>query len=222
MLKGMRMSRGFTLIEILVTISIMVILLTLAVANLRSTQVQARDTERRNDAESIARGLEERYNLGNTTATLPAGYVNKGSYPGNNEIVHMMGCERSASPEAFTPTKVQGGYLTAGLPGTTEKSLTSPGKEDVVVWNVSGCEDSSPHSIHPACVDSCQPAENLTQINTALTAAADRYVYEPYYYDASNQKLICSGLEGGCRGFNLYWRSEADLSTFNVIKSKWR
>jgi prepilin-type N-terminal cleavage/methylation domain-containing protein len=59
---------GFTIIEVLVVIVIMVILLTLGVVGLTSQQKNARDNERRVDAENIARGIERYYNdtaLGN-------------------------------------------------------------------------------------------------------------------------------------------------------------
>ena len=53
---------GFTIVEVLVVIVIMVILLSLAVVNMAGQQKYARDNERKNDAENIARGLEQYYN----------------------------------------------------------------------------------------------------------------------------------------------------------------
>lgn len=53
--------RGFTIVELLVVIIIMAILLTLAVVNVRSTQIQARDNERRVDTENIAKAMESFY-----------------------------------------------------------------------------------------------------------------------------------------------------------------
>jgi len=56
------MSRcGFTVVELLITITIMGILLTLAVVNLNSTQANARDAERKGDAEALAMNLEDYY-----------------------------------------------------------------------------------------------------------------------------------------------------------------
>ena len=88
MLRGMKRSKGFTLIEILVTITIMVILMTLAVASVRSTQVRARDEDRKNDAENIVRQLDSLYTKGfsfpypdsSTTVTL------RGSYPTTDQM----------------------------------------------------------------------------------------------------------------------------------------
>lgn len=62
---------GFTLVELLVTITIMVIILTLSVVNLRSSQMAARDSQRKSDVEAIAQQLENYYKLGSDNE--PAG-----------------------------------------------------------------------------------------------------------------------------------------------------
>ncbi len=71
----MKQNAGFTVVELLVVIVILGILLTLAVVNLTSGQVGARDEERENDVTIIASNLETFYSSGN--GALPAG-----SYPG--------------------------------------------------------------------------------------------------------------------------------------------
>lgn len=53
------MRRGFTVVELVITISIMAILLTLAVVNLVDTQVSSRDAERKADIESLQLYLED-------------------------------------------------------------------------------------------------------------------------------------------------------------------
>jgi len=55
------MRRGFTVVELVITITIMGILLTLAVVNLNATQVNARDAERKGDVEAIQLNLEDFY-----------------------------------------------------------------------------------------------------------------------------------------------------------------
>jgi prepilin-type N-terminal cleavage/methylation domain-containing protein len=68
--------RGFTVVELLVTITIIGILLTLAVVNLRGTQVNARNSERKSDVDNIARHLEVYYSSGSdTTSTPPNEYL---------------------------------------------------------------------------------------------------------------------------------------------------
>lgn len=59
--------RGFTVVEIIVTITIMGILLTLGVVSLNTTQVNGRDTERKGDIEALQAHLETFYTSGNDT-----------------------------------------------------------------------------------------------------------------------------------------------------------
>ena len=62
-------SRGFTIVELVIVITIMGILLTLAVVNITATQVNARDTKRSSDTASIANSLETFYKNGTSTST---------------------------------------------------------------------------------------------------------------------------------------------------------
>lgn len=56
--------RGFTVVELIITITIMGILLLLTVVNVNASQISARDTERVSDIESIAAALENFYSVG--------------------------------------------------------------------------------------------------------------------------------------------------------------
>ncbi len=73
------MRRGFTIVEVAITITIMGILLTLAVINLNSTQANARDTERKGDVASLGLNLESFY--ANQNHNIP---TSGGSYLGLN------------------------------------------------------------------------------------------------------------------------------------------
>lgn len=73
------MSRGFTVVEILVTLVIMTVLLTLGVVGMRSTLANARDAERQEDISVLARGFELYYKRGLNGNT-------QGSYPSYNEF----------------------------------------------------------------------------------------------------------------------------------------
>lgn len=75
----MKRSKGFTLVELLITMSIMVILLILVVVNLRSNQANARDDQRKSDVNAIAQQLETYYEAGTPTTSA-------GQYPGTNDI----------------------------------------------------------------------------------------------------------------------------------------
>lgn len=70
----MRRYAGFTLVELLITITIMVILVSIGVVSLRASQVSARDDDRATDVANIARALEDFYNSGNTTVSNPGYY----------------------------------------------------------------------------------------------------------------------------------------------------
>lgn len=61
--------RGFSVVELLIIIVVMGILLTLAVVNLRDSQKNGRDAERKADVESIALHLETFYTSGTDGST---------------------------------------------------------------------------------------------------------------------------------------------------------
>lgn len=71
-----RKRSGFTVVELIVVIVIMTVLLLLAVVRVSAQQLVARDNERKQNAENIARGLEMYYDnngfyphMGNTVAS---------------------------------------------------------------------------------------------------------------------------------------------------------
>ena len=68
-------SRGFTIVELIIVIAIMGILMTLGVVRLSSSQLEARDKERKSDVETLALFLESYYTSGNGTV------INPGEYP---------------------------------------------------------------------------------------------------------------------------------------------
>jgi prepilin-type N-terminal cleavage/methylation domain-containing protein len=60
---------GFTIVELIITLSIMLILLSLAVVNLTSSQANGRDIERKTDIDTIANHMETFYKSGTNTST---------------------------------------------------------------------------------------------------------------------------------------------------------
>jgi prepilin-type N-terminal cleavage/methylation domain-containing protein len=70
----MKQRAGFTVIELLITITIMVILLTIAVVNLRGNEASARDVKRTSDVATIAQQLESYYKYGTDSATPTGAY----------------------------------------------------------------------------------------------------------------------------------------------------
>ena len=81
--------RGFTLLELVITITIMAILLTLAVANINSNLRSQRDSERVSDIATIANNLETYYKTGiNGGGTLIVGrYPSTGLLVGGETVL---------------------------------------------------------------------------------------------------------------------------------------
>lgn len=75
---------GFTLIEVLVTITIMAVLLIIAVFVIRGGEANARDNERKTDVATIAQQLETYYTSGSDTATMLGQYPGLDQVPGNS------------------------------------------------------------------------------------------------------------------------------------------
>ena len=61
--------RGFTIVELIITITIMGILMILAVVNVNASQTRARDDERKADVAAIASALESYYRVGTSSST---------------------------------------------------------------------------------------------------------------------------------------------------------
>ena len=98
--------RGFTVVEIIITVTVMGILLLLAVVNLSATQVRARDDTRKTSVASIATALEAYYSIRpNTTAEI-------GRYP--------------ATTQVDTPAEIQSSF-----PDATTSSFIAPGASDI-------------------------------------------------------------------------------------------
>lgn len=115
---------GFTIVEILVVIVIMVILLSLMVVNMASQQKYARDNERKNDAENIARGLEQYYSANSQYPNLAtaATIVSAGSLPNVENTSYYYSFNNSAA--AFTPAS----GFTAAVDDTSGATLATTNK----------------------------------------------------------------------------------------------
>ena len=69
--------KGFTIVELMVTVVVLIILTMLLVTRLVFTQMGGRDQERKTDVTTIATGLEVYYQNGSPDGAIPKGY-----YPG--------------------------------------------------------------------------------------------------------------------------------------------
>ena len=107
--------RGFSIVELIVVITIMAILLSIAAVSFRNYQVDARNEQRRNRAENIARYIEAIYNTGSTSPI-----VDKGEYPSLDTLAD------SASTAIVNPTKLEALF---GKNGFDLSNLKSAGKD---------------------------------------------------------------------------------------------
>lgn len=80
------LQRGFTIVELIVVIVILGIIMSLAVVSVINSQVSARDTEREEDVQAIARQMEALYN-----ETDFFGVANLASYPGVGQVDTQIG-----------------------------------------------------------------------------------------------------------------------------------
>jgi len=180
--------------------TIMAILLALGIFGVQKSIVNARDSERRSDVETIARGLEERYKNGNQRAVYTGSDVltKSGQYPGNVEMWHASGFDNAN----FSPRQIPGGYMTDLLSGTSGQSLTSP----------------SGGSLDLSCIWACNPLSTsdpayITNYVQSNVMNNDKYVYVPS--DANGNICCCSG----CVRFELYYKNETN-GTLMKVSSK--
>jgi type II secretion system protein G len=101
MRKHFKSMEGFTLVELLVVIAIIGVLTTVTMANYTSSQLRARDTQRKNDFK-ILRDAAEAYKLDQRNATYPI--ATSGSNPTTTDYT------------SLTTTLGTNGYLTSPYP----------------------------------------------------------------------------------------------------------
>ncbi len=89
--------RGFSIVELIIVITVMGILLVLGVVNMRSTQSRARDDERKTDIETIALQLENYFNTGTDGWN-----ASTGSYPTTDLVSSVQTTLRDADMKSFT------------------------------------------------------------------------------------------------------------------------
>lgn len=208
----MKKLRGFTLVELMITMVIMVILMTVAIVSLRGSEVNARDAKRSSDIETIARGLEQRYNSGLVqptngtnisftymTCTPGGGSCTQGcgltlpytsltpdtSYPSTEEINYASG----GSDPTFCPNQVAN-YLTEDLPGTSAGNFTPPNGGSFVMA-------------------------------TSATVPSAATVGNNYYYlPLTSSGALCNNAKNDiCVSYTLYYVSEAS-GTMQSVRSR--
>ena len=163
--------RGFTVVELLIIITIMGILLTLAVVNLNSTQANARDSERKGDAESLALHLESYYRNQD-----PNIVKSGGSYPGTTYLT-------TAQIKQY-------------LPDLDLKNVYAPGKAEPDTISLQAATNTltDPASIDPAPSTSndiyvYQPLTTSGALCTDPLTDGDCRRFNIYYYQESDSTV---------------------------------
>lgn len=146
-----RRGAGFTIVELIVVITILVILTTIAVVRLRLTQQSGRDQERKIDITAIATGLEVYYESGNPTTNTPKGY-----YPGGAQVT---------AAAALTPP------FSEFLEGVAAISYIAPDSEGAVSFGV------DPNYAVAAIGANADGSYSDTQAKNLLTTVP--YLYQP-------------------------------------------
>lgn len=148
---------GFTIVELIVTISIMVILMTIITVRLISTQANARDEERASDTITIVKGLETYYQNGSPKAGTPKGY-----YPGGQQV---------QTAAATSPP------FSEFLEGVSTSSYTAPKRDMTNSFGVNPSYASAPIGSNPDGSYSDAQARPLL--------ATFHYLYQPLKRDNS-------------------------------------
>ena len=113
--------RGFTIVELIITITIMAILLALGVVNLTGTQVSARDSERKTDIENISLHLETYYNSGTDGSTVI------GRYPSVDATTGLIGHETTLLRDIDKNSFIAPDKTTTSLIAATNNTQTTSG-----------------------------------------------------------------------------------------------
>lgn len=230
--------RGFTLIELMITMAIMVILVAVAIVSLRSTQANGRDSERSSDVDTIARGLEQRYNNGmaepsDGTQVIKAGTNSVG---GPNCQLLGYGSGIHSKPFAFVGSEQELFAITQPTTYATEisnvpslMSGTYPTTEELAY--VQGTDDTAfcPEQINPYITEDLPgitsanlktPSGGTFTLATSAAIPSVATVGSNYYYqplDANGN--LCATVDTECVKFKLYYVSEVD-GTVHTIASK--
>lgn len=124
--------RGFTIVELIITITIMGILLTLAVVNVNVTQMKARDEQRKGDIDSIAANLEAFYSAGTDNTTSFARYPSLGLFNSYDSLRSNLRDIDLASLRApgvadSGPTSIPSSFVASNNTGTSPSIQTTGG-----------------------------------------------------------------------------------------------
>jgi len=196
----MKRNVGFTLVELLVTITIMVILLTLTVVSLRANQASARDEKRKTDVSIIAQQLENYFKSGSSTSSSKLPPV------GSLASFHTMPIHvHPAQLAVFNP----GDSYTAGQYPPTAFMDTEAGIKTTL-------RDLDPKTLRAPDVATTDPVSLTVATSISQpTPDSNTYVYQPIKGDGT----LCTSAADECRKFIIFYKLETD-ATVQQLASK--
>ena len=106
--------KAFTIVELIVVITILSILLVVGVVNLRSAGTVANDEERKTDVTNFAKALEDYYLYGNTGTSDPYLSTAPNQYP-NTTLFLVGGVVAQSAVSALFPNLDSNNYLAPGV-----------------------------------------------------------------------------------------------------------
>ncbi len=161
--------RGFTIIELIIVIAIMGILLVLGVVEVSSSQLHARDNQRKTNIETIATALENYYNGGNqgTTALL--------SYP-STDLVAQLSANNFSMLQDINPNAVVSPTAASGTVSSIVAATNTTQTTAGVTPQPSGTNDV--YVYQPLQVD-----------GTLCTGTAECRKFNLYYYQESDNSV---------------------------------
>lgn len=172
--------RGFTIVELIIVITIMGILLIIGVANLRGSQISARDSERKGDVQAIASNFEKYYSTGNY--------------------------ELGLSPGTY-PSSTTGGGTNAGLlailPDMDPKSLVAPGQSSLsyvsfIPATCSGVCPQTAATVTPSPTINQYVYQPLQSDGTLCTTVSQGCRKFNFYYRLESATTDCPGPNNIC------------------------
>ena len=196
MLRSMKLGRGFTVVELVITMTIMVILAGLGTVVVTKLIPEARDRERADDIAVIARGLEAYYEKGNPLIPTSTRST-KGTYPGSTIMLALMQGDSGACTSAgFPPASCPISHTQLGtiLPGVNLSNVTPPSSSDA----------------------NTQILRTIQADNGDIDTQFDNYLSQGLYVYFPYDALDGTACALDCRAYRLIYKDESGGPSKNI------